>query len=140
MARLRPALLVTVLLAVCAGNAVAQQEFYKWRDKSGAVHYSSTPPKSGKYERRTVSPTSAAASPPVATAAAGPAATPANGAERPACNTARNNLKALNDRSRQVMMDSNGDGKPEAALNEAQRAQEISKTQDFMKQNNCAAG
>ena len=138
MARLRPALLVTVLLAVCAGNAVAQQEFYKWRDKSGAVHYSSTPPKSGKYERRTVSPALTAAAPAATTAA--PGATPANGAERPACTTARNNLKALNDRSRQVMMDSNGDGKPEAALNEAQRAQEIGKTQDFMKQNNCAAG
>ena len=139
MVRFRPALLVTALMAIGAGNAVAQQEIYKWRDKSGAVHYSSTPPKSGKFERRTVSHTAPATSAPGSTATAS-AAPSANAAERPACATARNNLKALNDRSRQVMMDSNGDGKPEAALNEAQRAQEINKTQDFMKQNNCAAG
>ena len=36
--------------------------------------------------------------------------------------------------------DSNGDGKPEAALNEVQRAREIGNTENFMKQNNCAAG
>ncbi len=139
MPRIRPIYLFFVLATFWAGDLSAQQEIYKWRDKSGAVHYSSTPPKSGKFERRTIAP-SAVAAPAAVPAAAVTAAKPSNSGENPLCTTARNNLKALNDRSRQVMMDSNGDGKPEAALNEIQRASEIGKTENFMKQNNCAAG
>lgn len=139
MRHLRQYVLITSLGVFCVGSAMAQQEIYKWRDKSGAIHYGSTPPKSAKYEKRRISPSLTSS----ATATAVPAtaaAKPASGAENPLCATARSNFKALNDRSRQVMMDSNGDGKPEAALNEVQRTQEIGKTQDFMKRNNCAAG
>lgn len=139
MPRIRPIYLFCAMATFWAGDLSAQQEIYKRRDKSGAVHYSSTPPKSGKFERRTIAPSAVAASTAVPAAAA-TAAKPGNSGENPLCTTARNNLKALNDRSRQVMMDSNGDGKPEAALNEVQRAREIGNTENFMKQNNCAAG
>lgn len=92
-------------------------EVYKWKDAKGVTHYSDAPPASAKVTRSTVK---ASAPKPIATAAAP--------AEDPQCVTARTNLGLLKGTA-PVGMDSNKDGKPDAAMDDAERARQTNLAQ-----------
>ena len=109
-------------------------EVYEWRDASGTVHYSQTPPPKGAYQARRITNTGSAA--PAATAAAASAATPgaspgAAAAGRGAsaeCVRARENVSALQGKD-PVQQDTDGDGKPDTVLDDAQRASQLNLAQ-----------
>jgi len=133
------------LLAACAGSAGAEQ-YYKWKDESGAWVYSPTPPKdspstpvfvTGETERARPGDTQAepntnAAPPP------GPAPAPTanlNSQEATAqiekqqqnlnCERARTNVATLENSVRVQM--NRGDGKGERELNDAEQMEELQK-------------
>ncbi len=107
-------ILTLVALSAClVGSALAQQRIYQWQDATGRTHYSSTPPASGRYSVRGVH---ARDMQPAAAAAGTDAAK-----EPPQCAPARRNLELLRGEGI-VQMDSDGDGKPDRALNAAERA------------------
>ena len=108
-----PVLILVALSACPIGSALAQQRIYQWQDAAGRTHYSSTPPVSGRYSVRGVH----ARDMQPALAAAGPAAAK----EPPQCAPARRNLELLRGEGI-VQMDSDGDGKPDRALNANERA------------------
>lgn len=108
-----------VLGALCLDNAHAQQtaaEVYQWKDANGVTHYSQTPPAKGSYQQRVITHTGAAA--------------PASGAttvamvENPQCATARANITLLQSQSA-AQQDTDGDGKPDKTLNDAERASQL---------------
>lgn len=92
-------------------------EVYKWKDAKGVTHYSDAPPPSAKVTRSTVK----ASTPKAVAVATAPA-------EDPQCVTARNNLGLLKGKG-PVGMDSNKDGKPDAAMDDAERARQASLAQ-----------
>lgn len=105
--RLKTGLLGLCLLAGTAGAA----DLYKWKDANGVTHYSESPPAGQKFEARRID----------SRGGVGLAQEETSGAkESPQCIQARQNLKALSD-SRPVMQDTDGDGKPDAKLDESQR-------------------
>lgn len=97
--------------AIVSGPAAAQQKVYQWKDASGRMHYSSTPPASGKYTERGV--------------VAGPA-TPAASAqpENSQCTRARSNMAILKG-STNVRIDSDGDGKPDRLMSTDEHAAQV---------------
>lgn len=97
--------------AIVSGPAAAQQKVYQWKDASGRMHYSSTPPASGKYTERGV--------------VAGPAA-PATSAqpENSQCTRARSNMAILKG-STNVRIDSDGDGKPDRLMSADEHAAQV---------------
>lgn len=108
-----PLLLVSALVGAAflpAGDASAQQKVYRWKDASGRIHYSGTPPRSGTYQVRSVAGRDLRVP-----AAASIAKEPAH------CVAARRNLELLKGEGI-VQIDSDGDGKPERALNPEERA------------------
>ena len=116
--RMRNALLPSALLlsaAALASGPLAAQQVYQWRDAAGVAHFSAQPPSQGQhYEARPIDPRDTA--PP---AAAADGAKPAQ-AEDTACAAARANLALLQGNA-QLMVDSDGDGKPDKALSAADR-------------------
>lgn len=100
---------LTALLLLASATASAGT-VYKWKDANGVTHYSEKPPAGQKYEAREVQ-----ARDPV------PRETAAAPAENKACTDARGNLTLLNG-SGKVMQDTDGDGKADTALTEAQRS------------------
>ncbi|MDL5366185.1 DUF4124 domain-containing protein [Xanthomonas sp. NCPPB 2654] len=98
------------LLAAASGVAGAAT-LYQWKDAQGVTHYSESPPPGGKYQARRVDGHGGA--PAEATEAAAPA-------ENANCLSARKNLDILG-KPGKVMTDRDGDGKPDAELDEAQR-------------------
>ncbi|SBV38055.1 conserved exported hypothetical protein [uncultured Stenotrophomonas sp.] len=98
------------LLLLTSATAVAGP-LYKWKDANGVTQYSERPPEGQKYETRRIT----SNGDPVVEAE------PAKAEESPQCASARNNLKLLAG-SGPVMQDTDGDGKPDAELDEAQRA------------------
>ncbi|MFT4247790.1 MAG: DUF4124 domain-containing protein [Pseudomonas sp.] len=102
----------TLGLALLAASAAAgATNLYKWKDANGVSHYSEKPPEGQRYDTRRID-VRAGVTPPEATAPQ---------AESAACSTARNNLDVLGG-SGPVMQDTDGDGKPDATLDEGQRA------------------
>jgi len=97
------------LLLLTSATAVAGP-LYKWKDANGVTQYSERPPEGQKYETRRITDNGD----PVAEAE------PAKAEESPQCTSARDNLKLLAG-SGPVMQDTDGDGKPDAELDEAQR-------------------
>ena len=100
---------IAVPLLLAAGPASAQQ-VYQWKDANGVTQYSGTPPAGTEYQTRELrvregSPTPAPTAP----------------AEDPACTTARENLALLGGEA-PVSVDSDGDGKPDRNLDDAERA------------------
>ncbi len=83
---------------------------YKWKDANGVTQYSERPPTGQKYETRRITASGA----PVAEAA------PAKADESPQCTSARRNLELLAGKG-PLMQDSDGDGKPDAPLDDSQR-------------------
>ena len=84
---------------------------YKWKDANGVTQYSERPPTGQKYETRRITASGA----PVAEAA------PAKADESPQCTSARRNLELLAGKG-PLMQDTDGDGKPDAPLEDNQRA------------------
>jgi len=105
--RLTTGLFGLLLLTGTAGAA----DLYKWKDANGVTHYSESPPSGQKFEARRIDARG--------TVGASDEETPA-APEPPRCTQARKNLKALSD-TRPVMEDTDGDGKPDAKLDESQR-------------------
>jgi hypothetical protein len=106
--------LALLLPAALASAPLAAQQVYKWKDAAGVTHFTADPPPQGQhYEAREVDHHQATARPEQAATDVGDAA--ARPAEDPGCATARGNLDLLNGKA-QVMVDSNGDGKPDKPL------------------------
>lgn len=124
-----PALALAAVLAAGALAPAAAQTVYKWKDARGVTHYSEKPPASGSYS------TQEAVRDPVAQA------TPTASAERsgpdPRCTTARNNLATLQG-DNAVQMDSDGDGKPDKTLSDAERNGQIELARSTLKAYNCS--
>lgn len=103
-------------IGLCLGLAVAAAaqagDVYKWKDASGVTHYSQTPPPKGSAEYRMY----LYAKREQAKAGESPADTQ--------CATARSNVSLL-ESGRPLRRDTNGDGKPDADLNEKDRAQQL---------------
>lgn len=104
-----PRLCCLLLLSTAATASAAN--LYKWKDANGVTQYSERPPAGKQYETRRITASG--------TSTAEPAAV-AESAESEQCLGARRNLELLNG-SAPVMQDTNGDGKPDAALDDAQR-------------------
>ncbi len=101
-------------LALCltvAATAQAQQ-VYQWKDKNGVTHYSDTPPPSQQVQNRRINQYGAPAT------ETQPAGKPV---ENPQCATARRNLEVLGNKA-PVQQDTDGDGKPDATLDDNGRA------------------
>ncbi len=122
-ARLPPARLLPVLLlpAMLLSAPLAAQQVYKWKDASGTTHFTSEPPPKGQqYEAREVDHHEATPPPADAGTDAG-AARPR--AEDPGCVTARTNL-ALLAGTGPLSTDTDGDGKPDKVLTDADRTRQ----------------
>ncbi len=111
---MRPLILATCLLALAAAGAQAQSRgVYTWKDARGITHYSDMPPPTGKYGSV------------AANASARIAAPKKPEPVDPRCTTARNNIERLNSGDASIGLDANHDGKPDAPLPEAQRADQL---------------
>ena len=98
------------LLLLTSATAVAGP-LYKWKDANGVTQYSERPPEGRKYETRRIT----SNGDPVVEAA------PTETEQSPQCTSARDNLKLLSGNG-PVMQDTDGDGKPDTALDDSQRA------------------
>ena len=104
-------LLAGLLLAATAGAQSTQ--VYQWKDANGVTHYSDSPPPPGAKAQdrrlgskaRTQSEVAASAVP----------------ADSPQCTSAKLNLSILSN-NKQVRQDTDGDGKPDTVLAEADHA------------------
>ena len=118
---LMPSAAVVLAAALLAPPQAAAQQVYKWKDAAGVTHFTADPPPQGQhYEAREVDHHQAVPQADGASAN-GDAGTPRATREDPACATARGNLALLEGKA-QVTVDSNGDGKPDRPLSEAERA------------------
>src|SRR4051812_21150389 len=107
-------LLAACLLAVVAVGAQAQsQGVFKWKDAKGVTHYSDTPPPSGKYGNVEANAAARVAAP--------KSAEPVDAR----CLTARTNIDRLKTGGANIGLDANHDGKPDAPLSDAQRADQL---------------
>ena len=107
-------LLASCLFAVIATDAHAQsQDVFKWKDAKGITHYSDTPPPSGTYGSVQANAAARVAAP-----------TPAPTAD-PRCITARTNIERLKSGNPNIGLDANHDGKPDAPLPDALRADQL---------------
>lgn len=98
-------------LLLLASATAGAANVYKWKDANGVTQYSEKPPAGQKYETREVQ---------TRDPAAPRAAAPVAAAESGECTKARDNLTLLAGKNA-VMQDTDGDGKPETALNDDQR-------------------
>ena len=122
-ARLPPARLVPALLlpAMLLSAPLAAQQVYKWKDASGVTHFTSEPPPKGqKFEAREVDHHEAK---PSATDAGSDAGAPKPRADDPGCATARANLTLLAGTG-PLSTDTDGDGKPDKVLSDADRVRQ----------------
>lgn len=104
---MRTLICLTCLLLASTANA---GPVYKWKDANGVTQYSGSPPAGRKFETRQLT------RDPVPTAT-----TPAEAPVPAPCTSARESL-ALLDGDEPVMQDTNGDGKGDVLLEDAQRA------------------
>jgi hypothetical protein len=135
MQRVLP-VLMTGLVVACVCMSANAGDVYQWKDAKGITHYSNTPPASGTYKTRVVhsddtpapAATAATASAaPSPAAAAAPATSPAAEAkpgEDPGCAIARKDVEVLQGEA-PVLMDSDGDGKPDKILSTEDRAKQL---------------
>jgi hypothetical protein len=111
-----------------ATTAAMAGDLYQWKDANGVTHYSQTPPASGTYKERTESGRDSGATPVQAAAA-----TPAEPAE---CATSRSNLALLESKT-PVQQDTDGDGKPDKTLDDADRANQLELARAVLKAKHC---
>ncbi len=106
-------------ITLIAGHAIAQQRVYQWKDAQGRTHYSSSPPASGVFKSRAV-----------ATDTPRPAAKPV-APESAQCTSVRANLATLKANSN-VLMDSDGDGKPDRTLSADEHANQLKLAESYL--------
>ncbi|MES2859319.1 MAG: DUF4124 domain-containing protein [Pseudomonadota bacterium] len=100
-----------LLLVFATGGAFAQAGgVYKWKDAKGVTHYTDTPPPGSRYAS-------------VQANAAARRAPPAK--VDPRCAVARSNVERLNSGNADIGLDANRDGKPDASLAPAMRADQL---------------
>ena len=104
-----PRLCCLLLLGTAATASAAN--LYKWKDANGVTQYSERPSTGKQYETRRITASGASTAEPAAAA---------ESAESEQCLGARRNLELLNG-SAPVMHDTDGDGKPDTALDDTQR-------------------
>ncbi len=126
-----PAFALAAILAAGIAPAAAQT-VYKWKDARGVTHYSERPPASGGYSTQDV-----VRDPVAAADTAAPGAGSGQAGPDPRCTTARSNLATLQGQTA-VRMDSDGDGKPDKTLSEAERASQIELARSTLKAYNCS--
>lgn len=122
-------LAATCLAAALAPATVAAQTVYKWKDAKGVTHYSERPPTAGRYTAQDGKRDPVAAT--KTEAKADQAAKP-----DPRCNSARNNLATLQGKAA-VQIDTDGDGKPDRTLSDADRANQAELARSTLKAYNC---
>ena len=117
---------LTLLLVAAAATA---EDIYQWKDANGVTHYSQTPPPSGDYKTHAARAGDRAnkAAPVVASA-------PAESAQ---CSTARKNIAMLEGKDA-VQQDTDGDGKPDKTLSDADRGNQLELARAMLKAN-CAS-
>ncbi len=124
---MRAPILVPILVLVLASATAQAAGIYQWKDAKGVTHYTDTPPPDSGYRQRNIyHPDS------------DPPATAAKPAENPACATARKNIALLNSKQN-VQLDSDGDGKPDKALSDNDRANQLALAQATLS-TSCASG
>jgi len=114
-------------IALCLGlsaTAALAGDVYTWKDASGVTHYSQTPPQAGSSNYRMF----------VYAKREGPKT--GASAENQQCATARSNAELLKS-GKPLRRDTNGDGKPDADMPEAERAQQLELAQLVLR-TNCA--
>lgn len=116
----RPCLALALLALPFA--LAAQDRVYSWTDAKGVKHYSDAPPASGKYEESAITRSGASTTPPQP--AAQTAANAAAPAENDNCKKAKANADLLQ-KNVSVVMDKDGDGKPDAPLNDTEKANQL---------------
>jgi hypothetical protein len=122
MRNARP-LAIALLLTLLAVPALAQQQqrVYQWKDASGVTHYTDNPPSQSHKTRdinvRTGTTTTEAV---------------AKSQDSEQCTNARNNLARLQS-SDSVGIDTNGDGKPDRNLTDAERKSQLELNQAGVK-------
>ena len=126
---MRAPILVSTLVLVLAPVAAQAGGIYQWKDARGVSHYTDTPPPASDYRQRSIR--SEDPDLPADAAKAKPA-------ENPACATARNNIALLNSKQN-VQLDSDGDGKPDKALDDQDRANQLALAEATLK-TSCASG
>ena len=111
---MRLPVIATCLLALVAAGAQAQSHgVYKWKGANGVSHYSDMPPATGKYGSVEAN---------AATRVAAPKP-PAQVDLR--CTTARTNIERLKSGDANIGLDTDRDGRADAPLPEAQRADQL---------------
>lgn len=110
--------LACLLLAATAHAAPV----YKWKDANGVTQYSQSPPAGKAFETRQQAREPGSSAP----------AAPGTAAESAQCTTARANLVLLAGTG-PLMQDTDGDGKPDAPLPEADRANQRSLAETAVK-------
>lgn len=122
----------SIVLALAALPAPAQQRIYQWKDANGVSHYSQNPPAGHAYQERRLSDHGPAAAPMEAPAAAKPA-------ESAECVQARANLKLLDGNNPDLMMDSDKDGKPDKPMDAGERSNQRELARQWI-QRQCTPG
>ncbi|ACA12687.1 DUF4124 domain-containing protein [Xylella fastidiosa subsp. multiplex] len=118
---------IVVCCLLLASISVSAGTLYKWKDANGVSHYSGTPPQHAQsFETISVSHHGESA-----------VSSQTASVESPACVNARKNLELLSG-SGKLMLDSNGDGKPDTPLDEAQRVAQKALAEAAIKAN-CTA-
>lgn len=120
--------LVTFAALLLASATASAGGIYQWKDARGVTHYTDTPPPDSQYKQRNIyHPESDA-----------PQAANKGPAENPACATARNNIALLGSKQN-IQIDSDGDGKPDKALDDQGRANQLALAQATLA-TSCSSG
>ena len=125
---MRAPILVPILVLVLASATAQAAGIYQWKDARGVTHYTDTPPPDSQYRQRNIYHPESDAQP---AASKGPA-------ENPACATARNNIALLGSKQN-IQIDSDGDGKPDKALDDQGRANQLALAQATLA-TSCSSG
>lgn len=114
----RIAVLAITAVLVLAASMASAADLYQWKDANGVSHYSDAPPPKGTYHSRAMHDSGGIAVAPAVgnTVARNPGSTN--------CATAQSNLDRLKSAD-PVGLDADGDGKPDATMSDAQRAQQL---------------
>ena len=116
---MRTALILSAAVILLGASLDASAgDVYQWKDAHGVTQYSSTPPASGAFKVRTIHDNGQAGAQVDTAAEAGKPLESGN------CTTARNNVVLLQSKS-PLQVDSDGDGKPDKALADDDRANQL---------------
>jgi hypothetical protein len=118
-ARLSSAAVLVSLLVLGLADVAHAVGVYQWKDAKGVTHYADTPPPSGDFQARELH--AAAGTRAAASAIAPAAAKPTSDGN---CTIARANLARLQ-AGGALGLDADGDGKPDAVMDDSERANQL---------------